>query len=306
LVGRLVLEKAPLFLLTGAAAVLAYVAQVRGGGVRPVEPFPFPTRLLNVLFSYGWYLAKTVWPSNLAAFYPHPGSAISAWALAAAAAVLVALSVVCLRAVRSRPFAIVGWLWYLGTLVPVIGLVQHGDMGRADRFSYLPSVGVAIMIAWSAASWAGDRPWRAHIVRAGSGFALVMLTALSFRQAGFWRDGVTLFSHAVAVTGVNSLARYNLALSLASAGRIADAERELERTVADDPGYLPAYHDLSELAEQQGRRREAFAYLAAGLARAPRSPRLNYDLGILLKRSEERRVGKECRRLCRSRWSPYH
>lgn len=279
---RLVYEKVPFFLLSIAASALAYVAEERYGALSPVHPFPLPVRLLNALYAAGYYLGKTVWPSDLAAFYPHPGPTIPGWALAAAAAALAALSGLVLLNLRRRPFAVVGWLWFLGTLVPVIGLVQLGDMGMADRFTYLPSVGLMAMVAWAAWTFTAGNPRRQAAALSAGGGVVLALALLSFRQVGVWRDGVTLFSRTVAVTGVNSLARYNLGVSLAQAGRLADAEREFRRTLADDPGHLPAYDDLAAIAFTSGRQSEALDILAAGLARAPRSPRLHYRMGAFL------------------------
>jgi tetratricopeptide (TPR) repeat protein len=279
---RLVLEKLPLFLLAVAASALAYVAEHRYGALSPVEPFPLAVRLQNAVYSYGCYLGKTLWPAGLAAFYPHPGRAVPVGALAAAAATLAALSAVALATLRRLPFVAVGWFWFLGTLVPVIGLVQIGDMGMADRFTYLPSVGLAVIAAWWSRAWAAGSPRRRSLVRIAAACAVAALALLAHRQAGLWRDGVTLFRHTVAVTGVNSLARYNLGVALAQAGRFAEAEREFRRTLEDDPGHLPAYDDLAAIAGQDGRPAEALEILAAGLARAPRSPKLHYRMGVIL------------------------
>jgi tetratricopeptide (TPR) repeat protein len=280
--GRLILEKLPLFLLSFAASALAFVAEQRFGALSPVDPFPLPVRLLNALYSYGYYLGKTIWPARLAAFYPHPGHTIPLWALAASAFALAALSALALAGLRRFPFLAVGWLWFLGTLVPVIGLVQIGDMGMADRFTYLPSVGLAIMIAWGVRTWSAGDPRRLPTVTIAAVAAVLLLSVLSHRQVGYWRDGVTLFSHTVAVTGVNSLARYNLGVSLAQAGRFAEAESAFRRTLADDPGHIPAYDDLGAIANLSGRTDEALGILAAGLARAPGSSRLHYRMGAVL------------------------
>jgi tetratricopeptide (TPR) repeat protein len=287
---RLALEKVPFLLLSGAASALAIVAEGRYGAMSPVEPFPLPVRLLDVLYSYGWYLGKSVWPSRLGAYYPHPGPAIPGWALAASAAALVAVSWLTLRALRRLPFLGVGWLWYLGTLVPVIGFVQIGDTGMADRFTYVPSVGLAVGVAWGLQAWcAGDRR-RTALAAAASVAVVLALAAAGFLQTRHWRDGVALFSRTVAVTGVNPLARYNLAVALLEAGRPGDAEREFRRTLDQSPGYLPAYGGLSTILFDSGRRQEAIDTLEAGLSRAPRSPRLHVLLGarlMELKRTDE-------------------
>jgi Flp pilus assembly protein TadD len=280
--GRLILEKAPLLVLSVAASVLAFIAEKAYGALSPVDPFPLGVRLLNVLFSYAWYLVKTVWPSRLGAFYPHPGPNLPAWSLIAAAALLLAISFVAVRGLRRRPYLAVGWFWFLGTLVPVIGLVQLGDMGRADRFAYLPSVGLAIMLGWGAAAWAKGRPWRPAFVGSAAAAAVLVLAALTFRQAGFWRDGVTLFTRAVAVTDVNPLARYDLSVSLVQAGRREEALQQLRQILVEDPQYLPAYHDIGAFLSDAGRQQEALEILSAGLARFPGSYRLHFRLAVVL------------------------
>jgi len=282
-VGRLVLEKSPWFVLAIVSSALAYAAEKAYGALSPVEPFPLGVRLLNVLFSYGWYLVKTVWPSRLGAFYPHPGPSLSPWSLLAAAALLTAVSVVAVRSLRQRPFVAVGWFWFLGTLVPVSGLVQIGDMGRADRFTYLPSVGLSIMLCWWLAGWTAGRPRRLASARYAAIVLIPTLAILSFRQVAFWRDGLTLFSHTVEVGDVNSLARYNLSVALAQAGRREEAARELSRTIEEDPGYVPAYNDLGILLYNAGQPEQAVATLSAGIARFPRSHRLHFRLGLILK-----------------------
>jgi len=282
LAGRLVLEKTPFFVLSVAASVMAYVAQRSYGSLSPVVPFDFGVRLLNAVFSYGSYLGKLVWPARLGAFYPHPGPNIPAAALLVSVAVLVAASFLAVRLLPRRPFVLVGWLWFLGTLVPVIGLVQIGDMGMADRYTYLPSVGLSIVIAWGGAAWAAGGGRRPAIAQGVSLAAIAVLAILTFRQVGFWHDGVSLFSHTVQVTGVNPLARYNLSVSLNMAGRREEAIRELRRILAEDPEYVPAYHDLGAFLSDAGQAQEAIEILTRGLARFPRSHRLHYRLGLIL------------------------
>lgn len=281
LVGRLVLEKTPFFVLSLAASVLAYAAEKEYGALSPVDPFPLGLRLLNALYSYGWYILKTFWPTNLGAFYPHPGPNLSAVSLVAAAVLLSALTAVAIRSLRSHPFFAVGWFWFLGTLVPVIGLVQLGDMARADRFTYVPAVGLSIMLGWWVAGWTAGRPWRLTLARWSALVLIPVLAVLSFRQVGFWHDGITLFSRTVAVTSVNPLARYNLSVSLVQAGRRDEALRELRQIIAEDPEFVPAYHDLGAILFDAGRPQEAVEILSAGLVRFPRSHRLHYRLGFV-------------------------
>lgn len=282
LIGRLLVEKTPFFVLSVAASVLAYVAQKAYGSLSPVDPFPLGVRMLNALYSYAAYLGKTVWPAGLGAFYPHPGRDLPTWKLLVSAAVLAALTFLAIRTLRRAPFVAVGWSWYLGTMVPVIGLVQIGDISMADRWTYLPSVGLSIMIAWAGGAWVKGGARRESVAWVGALALMLVLAVLTFRQVGFWRNGVTLFERTVAVTGVNPLARYNLSVSLIQAGRKAEAIEQLRRITTEDPGYLPAFHDLGTLLYEEGRTREALEILSESLARNPRSHRLHYRLGRIL------------------------
>jgi tetratricopeptide (TPR) repeat protein len=282
LTARLVLEKAPFFVLSVAASVVAYVAQKAYGSLSPVEPFGLGVRLVNALYAYAAYVGKTLWPIGLGAFYPHPGRSILNWWLLVPVGFVAAATAFALATLRRRPFVAVGWFWYLGTLVPVIGLVQIGDISMADRWTYLPAVGLSVVVAWGGAAWAARGGRRRGAAAAGAIALLLALASLTFRQVGFWHDGVALFSHTLQVTGVNPLARYNLSVSLIQAGRRDEAAGELRLLIAEDPSYVPAYHDLAVLLAQTGRTREAIDVLTGALARFPRSHRLHYRLALIL------------------------
>lgn len=143
----MVWEKIPLFLLSAVSSVMTYIVQKSGGAVNSLAAIPFHDRIANAIVSYVSYIGKMIWPNNLAVFYPYPKS-ILLWKVAGAGLLLVVVSVVIFRMVRTKPYFAVGWLWYIGTLVPVIGLVQVGSQGMADRYTYVPLIGIFVIIAW--------------------------------------------------------------------------------------------------------------------------------------------------------------
>ena len=207
----LLLEKLPFFALAALASVVTFVVQQRGGSVMAAENLPLGARVGNALISYGRYLGKLFWPTDLAVYYPHPGQWPLGKVLLAGGVILGLSGPVWVRR-RRAPFLLVGWLWFVGMLVPVIGLVQTGGQAMADRHTYLPSLGVLILAIWG--TYELTRRWRyqALALAAAGGAALVLCLALTRQQIGYWRDGETLFRHALEVTENNQVARNNLGL----------------------------------------------------------------------------------------------
>ena len=204
---KLVMEKIPFFALAAAASLVTYAVQQQQGAVVTVENLPPGARVGNALVSYCRYLGKMFWPTDLAVYYPYPGY----WPVAEvllAGVLLCGISALLFVQRRRHPFLLVGWLWFVGTLVPVIGLVQVGEQAMADRYTYIPSVGVLIMTIWGA--YELTRRWRYHAVGlslAGAA-AIILCCALTRQQLGYWQDSETLFRHALEVTQNNYIAHY--------------------------------------------------------------------------------------------------
>jgi tetratricopeptide (TPR) repeat protein len=198
-----------------------------------------------------------VWPSGLAVFYPHPGGGLPAWQVAGSAALLALLSALGLRWARTRPYLAVGWLWYLGTLVPVIGLVQVGLQAHADRYMYLPLVGLAIAVAWGAADLALLRRGARQLLAAAGAAAVAGLAFTAWQQVKTWRDGVTLFERAIAVTEDNFIAHRNLADELLQRDRFAEAEPHYREALRIRPGWSEIHKNLADALLQRGRVDEA-------------------------------------------------
>ena len=220
--GFLVMEKIPLFILAAADSVITVIAQRAGGAVRTAGEFSMQARVENVLVSYVRYLGKMFWPVRLAPLYPHPGNSLAAWQVVGAGAVLLLVSAFVLRFHRRR-YLIVGWLWFLGTLVPMIGLVAVGEQAMADRFAYVPFIGLFIAVAWGLAEMASERRRSASALAAVAVIAVLGLGGLTYHQLGYWHDDETLWRYTLSVTERNYMAHDNLAFALAKQGRSDEA-----------------------------------------------------------------------------------
>ena len=240
-----VYEKIPLFLLSATSSVVTYLVQQRIGAMATTEWLPFGMRAANALVAYVAYIAKMLWPKDLAIFYPYPGS-LPAWKVAGAALVLLLLTAMAIRTARSRPYLAVGWFWYLGTLVPAIGFVQVGMQAMADRFTYVPLIGLFIMIAWGI-------PERPRWIAAAAGIAVAVLMVRTSVETGYWRDNVTIFSRALACTEDNYIAHNNLGIALVGQGKLGEAMEHYraalaiaERLAQAQPDRADYQSDLSD------------------------------------------------------------
>jgi len=275
--GLRLLEKLPLFAMSAAGAAITYMAQSGSGAVKPAGAIS----LENALVSYGVYLLKTIWPSGLAPFYPYPAS-IPAWEVALSAVTLAAITAVAVRSRRTAPYLLTGWLWFLGTLVPVIGLVQVGAQARADRYLYVPMVGLAIMAAWGGAALLRGR---AQAVVAGA--ALLAFAGAAWAQASYWHDSGSLFAHAVEVTDGNYVAEHNLGEYLMGIpGRESDAVLHLRKAALLRPESGQIHSDLgAALARDPGSLPDAVAELQAAVRLLPESAIPHNNLGNVLAQS---------------------
>ncbi len=220
---RLVWEKIPFFALAAISSVVTFSFQQRAGAMADMEIFPLSSRIANALVSYLRYMGKIIWPSDLAVLYPHPGTSLPLWWGAAAGLALLGLSILVVLVIRRRPYLAVGWLWYVGTLVPVIGLVQVGVQAYADRYTYVPLIGLFIMIAWGVPDLVGRWAQTRTVLAVLAATALAALTACTWIQLGYWKDSVSLFTHTLQVTTKNYVAHNNLGNALADRGEVEAA-----------------------------------------------------------------------------------
>jgi tetratricopeptide (TPR) repeat protein len=276
----LVVEKIPFFALALAACVVTLLVQHAAGAVRSVSEVPFGLRLLNVTTAYARYAGRTFWPVNLSVYYLLPSGAPLVPAVAAGLGLAVVTWLV-FRWRVTRPWLMVGWFWFLGTLVPVIGFVQVGSQAMADRYTYIPLIGLFIAVVWDIRQGLGGG--RAARVFGGA-VAIASLAAcalLTQNQLGFWRDDVSLWQRAASVTPDNYFAEYELGTALAEAGRTSEAIKHHEASLQINPAYEPAHYHLGLELETAGRLDEAATQFLAALARDPTSEQLHNDLGVV-------------------------
>jgi hypothetical protein len=218
----LIAEKLPLLALSAGSAVITMEAQQAGGAMRSTVQFSLGVRLENAVVAYAMYLWKTIWPSRLAPLYPHPGDSLAAWQVAASMLVLAVITGTVLR-FRAKRYLVTGWLWFLGTLVPVIGLIQVGDQAMADRYAYIPVIGIFVMIAWSAADLADAHHVGLVPRLVPAACILLALSVATYRQLSYWSNSYDLWTHALAVTDRNFIAQDNLGGALLLLGKAEEA-----------------------------------------------------------------------------------
>jgi len=296
-IASLVWEKLPLFALVAASAIITFVAQSQGGAVRTFTDAPITLRLSNALVSYVKYLLLTFWPNDLAVYYPFAWAGIPAWQIIGAALLLLGITAFCFSQRKIRPYLIVGWLWFLGTLVPVIGLVQVGGQIMADRYFYVPSIGLFIAIVFGLADIA--KSWRVAPLLSG-GIAvgvLLILATLTNAQAQRWRDSFTLFEHTLAVTPPNLRIENSLALAMGASGKYDEAAAHFEKTLQIDPSFYDGLVGMGVTRAFQGRMPEAIGYFQAAIRSQPDTPKAHVQLALALwKQNNDQAAFEEMRR----------
>jgi len=276
--GVQILEKLPFFAASAAVSVVTYLVHRSAGALASFEVVPVTARFENALISYAVYILKMVWPVNLAVFYPYSQGSLVAPAVIAGIAI-VTVTILVIRVLPRWPYLAVGWLWYLVTLLPVIGLVQAGAQARADRFTYIPMIGVSIALVWGATEALEAWP---HIRLALAAAVCSVCLVLTWLQVGYWRDSISLYQHAIDVTSDNYVARFNLASVLEARGNSAEAVAQLRETVRIRPYFATAHAELGQLLAGQGQPEEALGELQAAVRLKPDSADAHFRLGSVL------------------------
>jgi Tfp pilus assembly protein PilF len=273
-------EKLPLFALAAASTIMTLIAQSRGGAVRTLAHDPIALRLSNALVSYVKYLLLTFWPNDLAVYYPFAG--IPAWQIIGAAFLLIGITAFCLFQRRIRPYFIMGWLWFLGTLVPVIGLVQVGGQIMADRYFYIPSIGLFIALVFGFTDIATS--WRvAPSLSTGIAVGILLtLATLTNAQIQRWHDSFTLFERTLAVTPPNLRIEYNLGVALGVSDRYDEAAAHFEKALQIDPNFYDGLVVMGVTRAHQGRLPEAVDYFQAAIRSQPDTPKAHVQLAHAL------------------------
>jgi len=277
-----ILEKVPLVAMSGFASWMTLRAQAVSGALPAFDRLPLSSRVPNAVLSAAGYLEKAVWPSSLAVFYPHSDGAYEVWKLALPAAVLVAATVLAVRERVRRPYLLTGWLWYLGTLVPVLGIVQAGSQAMADRYTYVPLIGVFVAVAWGVPDLFRPSRWKDPLLAGLAAAVVLSLAAAAWVQTANWRNSVMLFSHAVSVTRDNWLAQMNLGVALGEEGRTDEEIGRYREAIRIRPAYPEALYNLGAALAQKGDLDGAIESYRRSLALWPGNPKPHLNLGMAL------------------------
>ena len=285
----LVIEKVPFFCLSALSSVVTVMVQGSGGAIKTLVVYPTSVRVFNAIVAYIWYPIKTVWPRQLAVFYPHPGFGLSGLEIFGSLSALIGISYLAVRYARQVPFLFVGWFGYLGTLVPVIGLVQVGSQGMADRYSYVPLIGLFLIAAWGLPElFAGRRRGKAMLWGGGI-LALAILSVLSMGQVGHWRNSKTLFHRALSATQENAVVLYSLGSIYTIEGDLEKGETYLRRALRLKPYFALAHSNMGAVLATLGQEdkalfhyRQAIKRLQKGVEQTPDRPRTREELAHLL------------------------
>ena len=275
-IGLFYLEKIPLLVLAAIACILTFVLQKRAAGAIP--PLPILWRIQNAFVSYLIYVWKTLWPTRLAVFYPHPNDTLTLWEVSFAILLLVAITTAVIVFRKQRPYLLTGWLWYLVMLVPVIGIVQVGEQGHADRYTYLPHIGLFVAVVWFTIDMATSRRSKPRVAVTAAAAVLIIfaLAWAAFIQTSYWRNSETLWTHAIAVTSDNDVAQNNLGYLCTDRGELDKAISHFESAAEIRSGKRDPHYDLASAFVQMN--------LGDALAKKGRSDdaMLHYDEAIRL------------------------
>ena len=285
----LFLEKTPLLILSGLSCLVTIRAQDQTTGL--LEQLPFTWRLNNALVSYIEYLAQTFWPARLAVFYPHPNNALSIWQVTLATTLLLAISAMAILLRKKRPYLLTGWFWYLGMLVPVIGIVQIGEQGHADRYTYLPHIGVFLLIVWTAADLATAWHLRREYLWLGATTTIVVLSYGAAVQTSFWKNGESLWDHTLSVTSNNDFAHNNLGFLYLRRGELDKAISHFETALKVrssnsqtryNLGTALVHVNLANALARDGRPEEAIVHYEEAVRLRPDYGNTYYNFGSVL------------------------
>jgi tetratricopeptide (TPR) repeat protein len=243
-------EKVPFLLLSAAVCVVTVLAQKDTAAL--FQNLPLPWRIGNALVAYTDYIGQMFWPAGLAVLYPHPGYHLPLWKIGLSALILSMITAGVAAGWRKRPYLLVGWLWYLGMLVPVIGLMQVGSQARADRYTYLPQIGLYIMVAWGVMELSGSWRYR-RVVLGSAGVAIVAgLMAVAYAQTGYWKDSIALWTHTLACTTNNAIAHKCLGDAWTRQGKLDEAVQQYDQALLFYPDFADAHNNLGSVLARQG------------------------------------------------------
>ena len=274
-------EKVPFFILSIASIVVTIFVQKTGGAIGSLEVYPFTTRIANALVSYLSYIGKMVWPFYLSVLYPFP-NAIAGWKVAGAFLLLVSISLISIKYIKQKPWFAVGWLWYIGTLVPVIGLVQIGTQAMADRYTYIPITGLFIIIAWGVPELISNWYYKTKGLAVISAVVFLILMITSSIQVSYWKNSISLYEHAIYVTPNNYMMHNNLGFTLTAQGKFNDAIKHYKEALCINPDFETANLNLGIALLAQGKIEKCIEYYQEVLREKPHYAKVHNNLGNLL------------------------
>ena len=285
-ISRLVYEKIPLLVLVAGSVVTTLTVQKMGGALGSLNAFPIQERVINALVSYWLYLQKMIWPGGLAIFYAHPENTLSVWKGLATAALLALVTTAAIRLARRAPYFAVGWFWYLGTLIPVIQLVQTGSIAMADRYAYVPLIGIFIIIAWGLPELLAKWRLRSRILTIAAGIWISTLMLMTWNQVRHWKNSITIFSHAIEVTDIEYpdflLAHNNLANALLAEGRTGKAISHYKMAINLMPDYAVNHNHLANALFAEQKTEEAISHFKMAIELMPDYAIAHNNLGTVL------------------------
>ena len=270
---RLVLEKIPLFLLTTGLSIVTFITEKSYGAMNYAENLTFSTRLTNAMVSYLEYLGKMIWPRGLSILYPHPGNALPVWQGILCGMVLVGITIISIRLIRKVPYFAVGWFWYLGTLVPVIGIVQVGGQAMADRYTYIPLIGIFIFVAWGVPELMSKWRYKEKVLSVLVGIIIFTLLITTWRQVSHWKNSITIYEHAIRVTDKKypdfALAHNNLGNALSAERKNEEAISHFKMAIKLQPDYAAAHYNLGNALVAEGKNEEAISHYKMAIKLKP-------------------------------------
>jgi len=274
---RLIAEKIPLFILSAASSIAAYVIQQSAGAMELGKSYPLNIRISNAAVSYIAYIGKLIYPSRLAVLYPYPADSLPLWQPIVSFLMLIFISAGVIY--TARRYLIMGWFWYIGTLVPVIGLVQIGNQMMADRYTYLPSIGIFIMVAWGAAELLAKWRFREIVLGICAGITLAALSICTLRQIRYWKNSSALYERAISVTENNYIMHCNYGVSLSREGRDDEALNHFSKSLQINPQYHYIYYCIGTVFLKQDKFTEAVEYFNKAIRLRPNYYKAYFDLG---------------------------
>ncbi|MCK4753373.1 MAG: tetratricopeptide repeat protein, partial [Planctomycetes bacterium] len=279
-------EKIPLFILAGASCAITFFVQQSSGVMEFGKGVALNWRIANAFVAYTGYIGKMFYPVRLAVLYPHPENTLPMWQLIVSLVILVAISAAVIYTSRKRKYLAVGWFWYLGTLVPVIGLVQVGPQAMADRYTYIPLIGIFIMIAWGAAELFAKWRYRKIILGTIATLLLVSMLICTRMQVRYWRNSSNLFERALEVNQNNPIIHNNMGVLLISQDKLDMAANHLQRALQAKPDYINAHYNLGNVFQLQGKLDDAISHYRRALKIYPENADVHNNLGSALQSQE--------------------